>query len=42
LREQLLDQGVIPMGEHDWRVDVVITPDEILVRDHSQEENIVL
>ncbi|KAK7441047.1 hypothetical protein VKT23_016831 [Stygiomarasmius scandens] len=35
LREQLLDpidndRGSVPMGEHDWKMDVIVTPDEVL------------
>ncbi|EDR08073.1 uncharacterized protein LACBIDRAFT_250233 [Laccaria bicolor S238N-H82] len=30
LREQVLNSGEIPMAEHDWRLDMVIAPDEIL------------
>ena len=30
LREQVLEQNSVPMGEHDWKVDLVVTPDEIL------------
>jgi 5-formyltetrahydrofolate cyclo-ligase len=30
LREQVLDIGEVPMGEHDWRMDAIITPDEVI------------
>jgi 5-formyltetrahydrofolate cyclo-ligase len=30
LREQVLDAGHVPMGEHDWKMDMIITPDEII------------
>ncbi|PPQ96124.1 hypothetical protein CVT26_004759 [Gymnopilus dilepis] len=30
LREQLLDHGQVPVGEHDWRLDVLITPDQTI------------
>lgn len=30
LREQILDAGKIPMGEHDWKVDAIVGPDGIL------------
>ncbi|KAF8636942.1 hypothetical protein AX17_003193 [Amanita inopinata Kibby_2008] len=30
LREQLLEAGEIPMGETDWRVDLIVTPDGII------------
>jgi 5-formyltetrahydrofolate cyclo-ligase len=30
LRDQVLDAGQVPMGEHDWKMDMIITPDEII------------
>jgi len=30
LREQVLDGGQVPMGEYDWKVDMIVTPDEII------------
>ncbi|THU89721.1 nagb/rpia/CoA transferase-like protein [Dendrothele bispora CBS 962.96] len=35
LREQLLDSatstnGLVPTGEHDWTMDIIVTPDEVL------------
>jgi len=30
LREQILDAGKIPMGEYDWKVDAIVSPDGIL------------
>ena len=30
LREQVLNSGEVPMTEHDWKLDMVIAPDEIL------------
>ncbi|KAF8965051.1 hypothetical protein BDZ97DRAFT_1813390 [Flammula alnicola] len=30
LREQLLNAGQVPVGDHDWKLDVLITPDETL------------
>ncbi|KAF8155561.1 hypothetical protein B0H34DRAFT_713792 [Crassisporium funariophilum] len=30
LREQLLESGEVPIGDHDWKLDVMITPDEVL------------
>lgn len=36
LREQLLDAGAIPMAEHDWSLDAIVTPDEILTREVQQ------
>ncbi|TEB23391.1 5-formyltetrahydrofolate cyclo-ligase [Coprinellus micaceus] len=35
LREQLLGSGAIPMSDHDWRMDMIITPDEVLIRAES-------
>jgi hypothetical protein len=31
LREQVLGKGNIPMGDNDWSMDFVITPDEVLM-----------
>lgn len=39
LREQLLESGAIPMSDFDWKVDVVVTPDEILVREKERGES---
>lgn len=39
LREQLLESGVIPMSDHDWRMDVVIAPDEVLIREEGVKAN---
>ncbi|KXN90099.1 putative 5-formyltetrahydrofolate cyclo-ligase [Leucoagaricus sp. SymC.cos] len=30
LREQVLEREKIPMGPHDWPVDYIVTPDEVL------------
>jgi 5-formyltetrahydrofolate cyclo-ligase len=30
LREQVLDAGQVPMGEYDWKMDMIVTPDEII------------
>ncbi|THU89717.1 nagb/rpia/CoA transferase-like protein [Dendrothele bispora CBS 962.96] len=35
LREQLMDNAtstnyLVPMGEHDWKMDIIVTPDEVL------------
>ncbi|KII87851.1 hypothetical protein PLICRDRAFT_42365 [Plicaturopsis crispa FD-325 SS-3] len=30
LREQLLDAGKVPIGDNDWKMDMIITPDEDL------------
>ncbi|KAF5310797.1 hypothetical protein D9619_008067 [Psilocybe cf. subviscida] len=35
LREQMLPIAEIPMQEHDWRLDMIITPDETLVTRNS-------
>lgn len=32
LREQLLEAASVPMADHDWKLDMVITPDETLVQ----------
>ncbi|KAG2008605.1 hypothetical protein CC2G_014022 [Coprinopsis cinerea AmutBmut pab1-1] len=31
LKEQLLEADSVPMGEHDWKVDIIVTPEEVLV-----------
>lgn len=31
LREQVLEASEIPVGDHDWKMDVIITPDVMLV-----------
>ncbi|KIY62310.1 5-formyltetrahydrofolate cyclo-ligase [Cylindrobasidium torrendii FP15055 ss-10] len=33
LNEQMMEVGQVPMGEHDWRVDVVVTPEGSWFRD---------
>ncbi|PPQ81673.1 hypothetical protein CVT25_013351 [Psilocybe cyanescens] len=35
LREQILPSGQVPVGEHDWKMDVLITPDETITFDRS-------
>ena len=30
LREQVLDGGEVPVGDHDRKVDVIISPDEVI------------
>ncbi|KAF9010218.1 5-formyltetrahydrofolate cyclo-ligase [Cyathus striatus] len=30
LRDQVFDRGQVPMDEHDWKMDLIITPDEML------------
>jgi 5-formyltetrahydrofolate cyclo-ligase len=30
LREQLFAAGDVPVGDHDWKMDVLITPDETI------------
>lgn len=42
LREQLLPPGEIPMDEHDWKVDVVVTPDGFVAGDAGQGEDVVV
>ncbi|KDQ58661.1 hypothetical protein JAAARDRAFT_34496 [Jaapia argillacea MUCL 33604] len=34
LREQILQSGVVPIGEHDWKMDAIITPDGVIQGDH--------
>ena len=31
LREQILEAGQVPAGEMDWKVDVIVGPDGVLV-----------
>jgi 5-formyltetrahydrofolate cyclo-ligase len=30
LREQVVGSGEVPMGEYDWKVDMIVTPGEII------------
>jgi len=30
LRQQLLERGQVPMLDHDWKMDMIITPDEVI------------
>ncbi len=30
LREQILEAGRVPTGEHDWKVDIIVGPDGIV------------
>lgn len=30
LREQLLGPGEVPVGDTDWNMDIIVTPDEIV------------
>ncbi|KAG8846976.1 5,10-methenyltetrahydrofolate synthetase [Tulasnella sp. 330] len=32
LREQILDQGKIPLEAHDWKLDMIVSPDGILTK----------
>ncbi|KAI0031296.1 5-formyltetrahydrofolate cyclo-ligase [Vararia minispora EC-137] len=34
-RGQVLEAGEVPMAEHDWRVDLIISPDGILANPHG-------
>ncbi|KAF9449290.1 5-formyltetrahydrofolate cyclo-ligase [Macrolepiota fuliginosa MF-IS2] len=36
LREQILEKGNIPMDQHDWSMDYIVTPDEVLVNPTSR------
>ncbi|KAH9478563.1 putative 5-formyltetrahydrofolate cyclo-ligase [Psilocybe cubensis] len=40
LREQLLPGGEVPIGEHDWKMDVIITPDETITSDSAEKASI--
>ncbi|KAG0706954.1 hypothetical protein DFH29DRAFT_899329 [Suillus ampliporus] len=30
LKQQLLEEGQVPMMDHDWKMDIIITPDEVI------------
>ncbi|KAL4254597.1 5-formyltetrahydrofolate cyclo-ligase [Abortiporus biennis] len=35
LRPQILDDGKVPTGQHDWKMDVIVGPDYILTNDQA-------
>ncbi|KAF8068929.1 5-formyltetrahydrofolate cyclo-ligase [Lyophyllum atratum] len=35
LREQVLDDSTVPMADHDWKMDLIVTPDEVLGQERS-------
>ncbi|TFY77692.1 hypothetical protein EWM64_g6319 [Hericium alpestre] len=35
LREQIIKEGEIPTEKHDWKVDLIVSPDEVLGNDKS-------
>ncbi|OAX41630.1 5-formyltetrahydrofolate cyclo-ligase [Rhizopogon vinicolor AM-OR11-026] len=37
LKEQLLEHGQVPMLDHDWKMDMIITPDEVITAPQGQE-----
>lgn len=30
LEQQLLEHGQVPMFDHDWKMDMIITPDKVI------------
>lgn len=42
LREQLLDPGAVPMAEHDWKVDAIVTPDGVVAGNAGEGEEAVV
>jgi 5-formyltetrahydrofolate cyclo-ligase len=30
LKQQFLERGQVPMLDHDWKMDMIITPDEVI------------
>lgn len=42
LREQVLKPGEVPMSEHDWKVDAIITPEGIVAGDAGEGEESVV
>jgi len=36
LREQIVGLNQVPMGEYDWKIDLLVTPDEIIEPPSSQ------
>jgi len=38
LREQMLPDDEIPIGEHDWKMDFIVTPDRIIERGSARGE----
>ncbi|KAG6334713.1 hypothetical protein ID866_4373 [Astraeus odoratus] len=37
LQQQLLDTGLVPITDSDWKVDMVITPNDIVTNDESEQ-----
>jgi len=35
LREQILEKASIPMDDKDWSMDLIVTPDEVLIKSTS-------
>jgi 5-formyltetrahydrofolate cyclo-ligase len=32
LQEQILDAGDVPVGDHDWKVDAIVSPEGVTMR----------
>ncbi|EGO03705.1 hypothetical protein SERLA73DRAFT_46034 [Serpula lacrymans var. lacrymans S7.3] len=37
-RQQLGAEGQVPTADHDWKMDMIVTPDEILIRDGISDQ----
>ncbi|KAA1473253.1 nagb/rpia/CoA transferase-like protein [Dentipellis sp. KUC8613] len=35
LRQQIIPPDQIPMAEHDWKVDIIVSPDEVITNDST-------
>jgi len=38
LREQILEKAGIPMDDNDWSMDLIVTPDEVLIKSTSTSD----
>jgi len=38
LREQILGKASIPMDDNDWSMDLIVTPDEVLIKSTSTSD----
>ena len=38
LREQILEKASIPMDDNDWSMDLIVTPDEVLIKSTSTSD----
>ncbi|TFY66387.1 hypothetical protein EVG20_g4702 [Dentipellis fragilis] len=35
LRQQIIPPDQIPMAEHDWKIDIIVSPDEVITNDST-------